>query len=164
MNNPEPPSTPPSERILCRSPEETRAVAARLAAECPDGAVLCLHGDLGAGKTCFVQGIARAAGVRRPVGSPTFTLVNEYRGRRGLAHIDLYRVRGAVDAFSLGLEDYLEHYPGIVAIEWAERAADFMPENAWHVRLSPGEAGDERIVEIVRPRGGTGAAAAPPPP
>ena len=67
-----------------------------------------------------------------------------------MAHIDLYRVRGAVDAFSLGLEDYLEHYPGIVAIEWAERAADFMPENAWHVRLSPGHDADERIVEITR--------------
>ena len=160
MNPPGPPTEPSAAaagasplpaRTVCRSPDETRAVAARLADECPDGTVLCLHGDLGAGKTCFVQGLARAIGVRRPVGSPTFTLVNEYRGRRGLAHIDLYRVRGAVDAFSLGLEDYLEHYPGIVAIEWAERASDFMPEDAWHVRLSPGDGENARIVEIARP-------------
>ena len=140
-----------SGRIVCRSAEETRALGARLAEEMPDGALLCLHGDLGAGKTCFVQGMARALGIRRPVGSPTFTLVNEYRGKRGLAHIDLYRIRGAADAFSLGLEDYLQHYPGIVAVEWAERAEDFMPEDAWHVRIAPGESGEERIVEIVRP-------------
>lgn len=140
-----------TERIVSRSAEETRAVAARLASECPDGALVCLHGDLGAGKTCFVQGLARALGIRRPVGSPTFTLVNEYRGTRGLAHIDLYRIRGAGDAFSLGLEDYLQHYPGIVAIEWAERALDFLPEDAWHVRLTPGKAEGERVVEIARP-------------
>jgi tRNA threonylcarbamoyladenosine biosynthesis protein TsaE len=139
------------EREVCRSAEETRALGGRVAEEMPDGALVCLHGDLGAGKTCFVQGMARALGIRRPVGSPTFTLVNEYRGKRGLAHIDLYRIRGAADAFSLGLEDYLQHYPGIVAVEWAERAEDFMPEEAWHVRLGPGASETERVVEIVRP-------------
>lgn len=131
------------------SAEETQALAARLAAELPTGAVVCLHGDLGAGKTCFVQGLARAIGVRRPVGSPTFTLINEYRGTRGLAHIDLYRIRGAVDAFGLGVEDYLEHFDGIVAIEWAERLGDLLPENCWHVRMEPGAFGeDSRRVTI----------------
>ncbi|MDY0148773.1 MAG: tRNA (adenosine(37)-N6)-threonylcarbamoyltransferase complex ATPase subunit type 1 TsaE [Kiritimatiellia bacterium] len=134
------------------SAAETKAVAARLAAEVPDGAVVCLHGDLGAGKTCFVQGLAKALGVRRPVGSPTFTLINEYRGRRGLAHIDLYRLRGAADAFGLGLEDYLEHFDGVVAIEWAERLGELMPEDCWHVRLAEGVAGDEsRRVTVERP-------------
>ncbi|MDD2239192.1 MAG: tRNA (adenosine(37)-N6)-threonylcarbamoyltransferase complex ATPase subunit type 1 TsaE [Kiritimatiellae bacterium] len=134
------------------SAAETQAVAARLAAEVPDGAVVCLHGDLGAGKTCFVQGLAKALGVRRPVGSPTFTLINEYRGRRGLAHIDLYRLRGAADAFGLGLEDYLEHFDGVVAIEWAERLGELMPEDCWHVRLAEGAAGDEsRRVTVERP-------------
>lgn len=134
------------------SAAETQAVAARLAAEVPDGAVVCLHGDLGAGKTCFVQGLAKALGVRRPVGSPTFTLINEYRGRRGLAHIDLYRLRGAADAFGLGLEDYLEHFDGVVAIEWAERLGELMPEDCWHVRLAEGVAGDEsRRVTVERP-------------
>jgi tRNA threonylcarbamoyl adenosine modification protein YjeE len=102
------------EQIETASAEETQALAARLEGELPDGAVLCLHGELGAGKTCFVQGLARALGVRRPVGSPTFTLINEYRGKRGLAHIDLYRLRGAADAFGLGVEEYLEHFDGIV--------------------------------------------------
>lgn len=140
-----------TERIASRSLEDTQAVAARLAEDCPDGTVICLHGDLGAGKTCFVKGLARALGIRRPVGSPTFTLVNEYRGARRLAHIDLYRIRGAADAFSLGLEDYLRYYPGLVAIEWAERALDFLPEDAWHVRLTQGGQTNERILEIARP-------------
>ena len=130
---------------------ETQALAAELAAELPPGAVLCLHGELGAGKTCFVQGLARALGVRRPVGSPTFTLINEYRGTKPLAHVDLYRIRGAGDAFGLGLEDYLFRYDGIVAIEWAERVADLLPEGCWHVRLAPGAGENGRRVTIERP-------------
>jgi tRNA threonylcarbamoyladenosine biosynthesis protein TsaE len=139
------------EQIETKSAEETQALAARLAAEMPAGAVLCLHGDLGAGKTCFVQGLARALGVRRPVGSPTFTLINEYRGRRSLAHIDLYRIRGAGDAFGLGLEDYLFHYAGLVAIEWAERVAELLPDDCWHVRLEPGREENSRRVTVERP-------------
>ncbi len=142
-----------TEQVATKSAAETQALAAQLAAELPTGAVLCLHGELGAGKTCFVQGLARALGVRRPVGSPTFTLINEYRGRRALAHVDLYRVRGAADAFGLGLEDYLLHFDGIVAIEWAERIADLLPEDCWHVRLAAGGAEDERRVTVERPGG-----------
>ena len=138
-------------QIETKSAAETQALAAELAAQMPPGTVLCLHGDLGAGKTCFVQGLARALGVRRPVGSPTFTLINEYRGAKPLAHIDLYRIRGAGDAFGLGLEEYLFHYPGIVAIEWAERAADLLPDACWHVRLAPGPDAGSRRVTIESP-------------
>lgn len=129
----------------------TQAFAAEWAATLPPGTVLCLHGELGAGKTCFVQGLAKGLGVRRPVGSPTFTLINEYRGRLPLAHIDLYRVRGSADAFGLGLEDYLFHFAGVVAIEWAERAADLLPETCWHVRISAGTAPDHRRIVLERP-------------
>ena len=143
-----------SKRIETKSAAETQALAAALAAELPPGTVLCLHGDLGAGKTCFVQGLARALGVRRPVGSPTFTLINEYKAAKPLAHIDLYRIRGAGDAFGLGLDDYLCHYPGIVAIEWAERVAELLPEDCWHVRLEACGAGEQaRRVTIDRPAG-----------
>ena len=140
-----------TEQIETTSAAETQALAARLAAEMPEGTVLCLHGDLGAGKTCFVQGLAKALGVRRPVGSPTFTLINEYKGQRALAHIDLYRVRGAGDAFGLGLEDYLFHFRGIVAIEWAERVAELLPEECWHVRLEAGAGEESRTVTVDRP-------------
>ncbi len=142
---------PTEEQVKTHSAEETQALAARLAGEMPPGTVLCLHGDLGAGKTCFVQGLARALGVRRPVGSPTFTLINEYRGKGRLAHIDLYRIRGAADAFGLGLEDYLFHYDGIVAIEWAERVTEDLPENCWHVRLEMGDEEQSRSITIQRP-------------
>ena len=143
-----------TERLETNSAAETQALAARLAAEMPEGTVLCLHGELGAGKTCFVQGLAKALGVRRPVGSPTFTLINEYKGQRALAHIDLYRVRGAGDAFGLGLEDYLFRFGGIVAIEWAERVAELLPENCWHVRLEPGADEESRRVTVERPAEG----------
>ncbi len=138
-------------QVETKSAAETQALAAELAAEMPPGTVLCLHGDLGAGKTCFVQGLARALGVRRPVGSPTFTLINEYKGAKPLAHIDLYRIRGAGDAFGLGLDDYLDHYAGIVAIEWAERVAELLPADCWHVRLEAGASEDERRVTVERP-------------
>lgn len=137
-------------QVETKSAEETQALAAALAAEMPPGTVLCLHGDLGTGKTCFVQGLARALGVRRPVGSPTFTLINEYKAEKPLAHIDLYRIRGAGDAFGLGLDDYLGHYPGIVAIEWAERVTELLPENCWHVRLEMGATEDSRRVTVER--------------
>ena len=136
---------------VTHSAEETRALAAQVATTLEPGAELCLHGDLGAGKTCFVQGVAQGLGIRRSVGSPTFTLINEYRGRLPLAHIDLYRVRGAADAFGLGLEDYLSHYDGIVAIEWAERVAELLPEESWHIHLTPAASDNAREIVIDRP-------------
>ena len=101
--------------------------------------------------TPLALGLARALGVRRPVGSPTVTLINEYKGKKPLAHIDLYRIRGAGDAFGLGLDDYLCHYPGIVAIEWAERVAELLPEECWHVKLEAGADEESRTVTVDRP-------------
>ena len=143
-------STSP-EIFTTRSPAATYRLAAKLVSRFPAKTVLALHGDLGSGKTCFVQGLAKALGVRRPVGSPTFTLINEYRGRRPLAHVDLYRIRGAGDAFGLGLEEYLFHFDGVVAIEWAERVAELLPEECWHVRLGAGTGDETRQVTVDRP-------------
>lgn len=131
------------------STEETWAIAAALAAETPRDAVLALHGEMGAGKTCFVQGLARALGISRPVTSPTFTMVNEYRAPRPLRHIDLYRLGGPEEVAALGFDDYLEA-DGIVAIEWAERAGDLLPPNVIHVELTPLPNPDERTILIRR--------------
>jgi tRNA threonylcarbamoyladenosine biosynthesis protein TsaE len=135
------------ESFVSRSPEETWAFARTLVASLPPRCVLALHGQLGAGKTCLVQGIARALGIDGVVNSPTYTIINEYAGSRPLHHIDLYRVSGPREALALGLEEYFER-DGITAIEWAERAADVLPPEAVHVFLEPGGSAEERRLTV----------------
>ena len=136
--------------VTTGSPQETWALAAELLKELCPGAVIALHGDRGSGKTCFVQGLAEAMGVQRPVGSPTFTLVNEYDGAACvLHHIDLYRISGPREALGLGLDEYL-HGDGITAIEWAERAAELLPAGTIHVEFCVGDKPDERVIRIRR--------------
>ena len=124
-------------KVVSKSPEETQALAAALAAELKNGAVLALHGELGSGKTCFVQGLARALGVRQPVTSPTFTIVNEYRGRCPLVHMDLYRISDPDELLSIDFEDYLNS-EGITVIEWAERSGNWLPDNTMHIYFETG--------------------------
>jgi len=138
-------------QLQTHSAAETQDWARQLAKKLPPGTVLCLHGDLGTGKTCFTQGIAQGLGITRSVGSPTFTLINEYPGTPPLAHIDLYRIYGEADAWSLGLEDYLFSAEFIMVVEWAERAPELIPEHAWHIRFSMGEADTSRILHITPP-------------
>lgn len=116
-----------------KSVADTHAAARTLLAQChAPSTVLALHGELGSGKTCFVQGLGEALGIQAPMTSPTFTLINEYAGARPLYHIDLYRIQDPEELFSIGLLDYFDK-PGITAIEWAERAGDLIPPNAIHV-------------------------------
>jgi tRNA threonylcarbamoyladenosine biosynthesis protein TsaE len=134
--------------VVTHSPGETRSFATRLVREYADRHVFALHGELGAGKTCFVQGLADALNIDRPVTSPTFTLIREYAGRRPLYHIDLYRLRGTADAAAIGLEDYLRG-PGLVAVEWAERAADLFSPDTIHVRLEAMDDPESRRITVV---------------
>jgi tRNA threonylcarbamoyladenosine biosynthesis protein TsaE len=108
---------------------DTHKLARHLLKQVSGRMILALHGDLGSGKTCFVQGLAAALGIDRPVTSPTFTLVHEYKGTRPLVHVDLYRLRDSLDALMLGMEDYFEN-DGITAVEWSERANDIFPPDA----------------------------------
>lgn len=108
--------------LISRSPEETFAIGQAWGATAPDGWVLGLSGDLGAGKTQLVRGLAAGLGCPGRVHSPTFTLVNEYPGGRlPLAHLDLYRLESAAALQSAGLEDYLAAPDGVVVVEWFER-------------------------------------------
>lgn len=132
------------------SPDETMEAARRLLDLLDGDVVLALHGQLGSGKTCFVQGLALALGVTVPVTSPTFTLINEYTGQRPLVHIDLYRVHSPEDLTSLGLDDYLGA-EGVVAIEWAERAGDLLPASTVHIAFENTTNGNERLVSIKKP-------------
>ena len=104
--------------------EETWAVARAFAAELRPGDVVCLEGDLGAGKTTFTQGLAASLGAKRAVTSPTFCLVVEHPTDRFLlVHMDLYRLHDADDVLTIGWEDYLAR-GGVCAVEWSERAED----------------------------------------
>lgn len=136
------------ERVfISRSPEETRRIARELLGGQSRRALLALHGELGAGKTCFVQGLAAALGIADAVTSPTFTIVNEYRGRLPLYHIDLYRLSGPDELFALGLDEYLEA-EAVIAIEWAERAEELLPPDTVDVFLRNLDAPDRREITI----------------
>lgn len=134
---------------LSKSESETRAIAARLAGGLEPGAVLLLSGDLGAGKTAFVRGLAEGLDLNTAdVTSPTFTLVHEYRGGRvPLIHVDLYRLDHA-DLDEIGLDQDLA-LKGIVAIEWAERLIRPI-RDAIGIRIVD-EGGDTRTIEIQSP-------------
>ena len=114
-------------------------------------AVLAMHGDLGAGKTCFVQGLAAALGLKQEVTSPTYTFIHEYEGRVPLYHIDLYRLRSPRDALTLGLDDYLPAPTGITALEWPERAGELVPVDAFHLRIEPGPGPQDRVFRLEVP-------------
>ena len=135
------------QETISNSVDETWAIAKALVDELPQRVVLALHGDLGAGKTCFVQGIALALGINQPVTSPTFTIVNEYHGDRYLCHIDLYRLSGADEVLALGFDEYLEA-EGIVAVEWPERAEEIFPDDIINISIKSMGRSDVRSIII----------------
>ena len=135
--------------VETNSPEETWALAAELADELGPGTVMALHGDLGAGKTCFIQGYAAALGIDEPITSPTYTLIGEYEGRLPLHHIDLYRLSGPEEALGLGLEEYFD-VDGITAIEWAERAEGLLPPDLLHIEIQADSHTGMRTFRIFR--------------
>ena len=109
---------------LTKTQTETEKLGERVARSLPaGGAVLALYGELGAGKTAFVRGLARGLGVEEEIVSPTFTIVNEYRGRRELFHFDMYRLGSADELFDIGWEDYLSR-EGVCAVEWSENVPE----------------------------------------
>ena len=108
---------------ISSSEAETEALGARLAKQLPGGSVVAMYGDLGAGKTAFVRGMARGMGLDCRVSSPTFTIVNEYLGARELIHFDMYRLSGADELFDIGWEDYLNR-GAVCAVEWSENVRD----------------------------------------
>ena len=132
------------------SEQETEAAGEALAKTLPEGAVVVLYGDLGAGKTAFVRGMARGLGLTDRVSSPTFTIVNEYLGgERPLFHFDMYRLGGPEELFGVGWDDYLSR-GGVIAVEWSENIEAAFEGNEIRVRLT--RLGDEtREIEIEMP-------------
>lgn len=128
---------------ITRSPVETEQLGEKIAQYLSPGMVLALEGDLGAGKTCFVSGLARGLGYDGEVSSPTFALINEYVGGRiPLYHFDMYRVSSWDDLYSTGFFDYLET-EGALAVEWSENIAAALPEDTVFITF-------EKLDETVR--------------
>lgn len=117
--------------FISHSPEETAALGEQWGRDAAPGWVIGLRGDLGAGKTQFVKGLARGLGISARVHSPTFALVNEYPGGRlPLAHLDLYRLDTPEQILSAGLEEYLRSPDGVTVVEWCERWPEFNTQHA----------------------------------
>lgn len=121
-------------------PDTTRAIAAALAPHFAPGDVLALSGELGAGKTCFVQGLARALGVEQRVTSPTFVLVRTYEGSLRIVHCDVYRLDRLQDVLDLG--DEVLAPDALTVIEWGDAVAAILPDDRLEIVLTVADGGD----------------------
>ena len=138
----------PAERVVTTlDPAQTRSLAARLAVVARPGDLLCLVGDLGAGKTQFAKGFAVGLGIDGVVSSPTFVLMTEYEGRLPMFHLDLYRIEDAADALAGGLLDERQ-LEGVVLVEWAERLGRALPASRLDVVIDG--TGDEPRRIVIR--------------
>ncbi|HEX7631404.1 MAG TPA: tRNA (adenosine(37)-N6)-threonylcarbamoyltransferase complex ATPase subunit type 1 TsaE [Lacunisphaera sp.] len=132
--------------ITTESAGQTRALAAELAAALPADTTLALHGDMGVGKTTFVQGLAEGLGVKEHVTSPTFAIYSVYQGKsRKLVHLDAYRLEKEAQLESLLLDEFLIS-PYVLAVEWPEKTGAWLPKEAWHVTLAIVDGDRHRIV------------------
>ena len=149
----------PKSKIITHSPGQTQTLAASLCPYLRAGDVISLTGDLGAGKTCFTQGLAQSLGIKERITSPTFNLIKEYKNSLPLYHFDVYRLASADDLFDLGYEEYF-YGDGITIIEWGDKIQSLLPgvflkiefrrlsnENARELAISYKGARWEKVVE-----------------
>jgi tRNA threonylcarbamoyladenosine biosynthesis protein TsaE len=138
-------------RLHSPDPATTAALGARLGERLFEGAVVLLHGDLGAGKTCFAQGVARGLGIDGPVASPTFTLIHEYpEARVPLRHADLYRLDRLEEALAIGIEERVG-VEGAWLVEWAERFPELWPADRLEIVLRHAGEGRDLAIEATGP-------------
>ena len=130
------------QQFISNSEKETEQLGRRIAEVLPQTAVICLYGELGAGKTAFVRGLAAGLGLDCTVSSPTFTIVNEYLGERELIHFDMYRLASAEELFDIGWEDYLKR-KAVLVVEWSENVQEAFDGTEIRIRL-------DKLSETVR--------------
>lgn len=142
------------ETNLTNSLEETQLLAKKLAATLKGGETIGLIGDLGAGKTVFVQGLAKGLGIKETVNSPTFVLMKLYAIHNprstihDLVHIDAYRLNNSEELKNIGLEEYLGRKDRVVVIEWAEKVKDLLPKSSVIIEFKEGQNENQRIITI----------------
>ena len=140
----------PATSLTSTTPEQTATAGETLGRTLGPADVVALYGELGAGKTCFIQGLAAGLGVTTQATSPTFVLVNEYRGRLPVHHVDAYRTGSLTELMDLGLLDLLGG-DGVTLVEWAERAEPLLPARTVRVRID-GVGDEPRAITIEDPR------------
>ncbi len=131
--------------FITNSERETEQAGETFARSLPDGCVVAMYGELGSGKTAFVRGMAKGMGIDCRVSSPTFTIVNEYRGARELIHFDMYRLQSGDELFDIGWEDYLRR-GSVCAVEWSENVEDAFEGDEIIVRFEKTGDHSRRIV------------------
>ena len=136
-------------KVVSRSALETQALGERLGGRLGGGDVVACIGPLGAGKTCFLQGLARGLGVMTGVTSPTFVLVNHYRGRLPVYHVDAYRTGSLTELVDLGLEEMLNG-EGVTVVEWADKLLPLLPPRTVTVTIA-GLGDEPRQIELAGP-------------
>ena len=122
--------------LLTKGPEDTRLLGREIGALLKSGDAVAIFGELGAGKTTLVKGLAEGAGITDFVSSPSFVIINEYAGRMPFYHIDLYRLEDEREIESLAIDEYFKG-GGVVAIEWAERLKGSLPESCITIMIEP---------------------------
>jgi len=130
---------------ICKNKDETIALGEKLGRLLRSGDIILLYGELGSGKTVFTKGIAKGLEINEPITSPTFTLVNEHRGKIFLYHFDLYRLDDYTALYDIGYEEYF-YDEGVCAIEWPERLGPLLPKERLEVIIQKGEKEDERVI------------------
>lgn len=118
-----------SMEVITNSAKETQKLGEKISADLKPGSILALYGELGSGKTTFIQGLARGLGIKKRIISPTFVFIRQYPTKnRIFYHVDLYRIDGVIDIQGLGLKDIFADSRAIVAIEWAEKIKEVLPK------------------------------------
>jgi tRNA threonylcarbamoyladenosine biosynthesis protein TsaE len=139
--------------VITKNPDQTLRLGLVFGGILPQASTVALIGDLGSGKTLLAKGIARGLGVEdeREVSSPTFVLVNEYRGRVPVLHVDLYRLGDSLEVEDLGWEEFFSG-PGVTLVEWAEKVPDLLPEDRVEVYLHWMGTGERKLVFVGKGR------------
>jgi tRNA threonylcarbamoyladenosine biosynthesis protein TsaE len=132
--------------MISKTPEETRRFGRKLAVEMAQGGVICLFGDLGAGKTTLVQGLAQGLGIKRRIVSPTFIIVRKYDN---FWHVDLYRLTALDEAKAVGIEEIIADQHNIVVIEWPEIIKAILPEHYIEIKIRAIDAETREIDETI---------------
>ena len=133
-------------RFVSKSTADTEALGERIAAALGGDEEIALFGDLGAGKTALTRGVCKGLGITEGVSSPTFALVNAYRGKYDVYHFDMYRITSVDDLFAVGFYDYLD--TGILIIEWSENIESELEDDAIRIYITKSDDENERIFEI----------------